>query len=145
MSFKKSTVDELAENELIKQKLRLFSRAEVLASALLYLEYRINYYEKVQNKRQKCIAAAFLLYKSAYWNSSFRQSFETLDEFKFCSLRAAQLRGWKSLECVIDEMKLDSGFTGNMHFKRKAEIIDLFRQVLEEYWQLPVMRVYKLV
>lgn len=143
MSFKKSSNHN--ENELIKQQIRCFNRVEVLASALFYLEYRIKYYAKVDNKPQKFLASAILLYKSAYWNSNFRDIFSTVDEFKHKVARAAQVRGWLSIECIIDQMKLGSGFTGNMHFKRKAEIIDLFREVLEEYWELPVIRVYKLV
>lgn len=143
MYFKKSNRF-CDENLTIKSVLEAMSPAQVCGVALLYMEYRLNYNKKdTTDKDTKCKLCVLMLFQEAI-AGNFRDDFFNVDDFKHQVGRVVnRTGGWQTLDCILDWMELESGPTGRMDFQRKAEILQVFKLVLEEYYELPVSRIVK--
>lgn len=73
--------------------------------------------------------------------TALRDSFFNDRDFSYQILTYVNKEGgWQTIDCFIDWLGITSG-TGKMHFQRRAEIIKIFRVVLEEYYELPVGKI----
>lgn len=144
MFFKKSN-KYYEENTLIKEKLESLSPAQVCGLALLYMDYRLNYNKKdMTNKDAKYKLCVFMLFEECK-QSALNDEFFSLNDFAYSISKVCnKVGGFQSIECFLDWLKLEqSGPTGRMDFKRKAEILQLIKFVLEEYYELGVTRIVK--
>lgn len=145
MPFKKSNKF-YAENLLIEESIQKMSRAEVCLIALLYMEYRIKYYSKAQEQIvAECRDSLRLIYDEIVKIGNFREEFYSREDFSHQLSTAAKRRGWHTLECFINSLHLGSGYTGGMGYKRMAEVLQVIRIVVEQYFEIPVTGVLKRV
>lgn len=146
MYFKKSN-RYCDENIGIKLKLESMRPNQVCGLALLYIDYRINYNKKDKsNKEGKLKLSLFMLFKEAQRNETVGADFFSEEGFAYSISKVCNRSGgWQTLDCALDWMELDSGPTGRMNFQRKAEILQIIRVILEEYYELPVSEIIKYV
>lgn len=146
MYFKKSNRN-YDENIGIKQKLESMRPNQVCGVALLYIDYRLNYNKKDKsNKEGKFKLSLFMLFKEVQRNESIGSEYFSEEGFAYSVSKVCnRVGGWQTLDCALDWMELDSGPTGRMDFQRKAEILQIIRVVLEEYYELPVSEIIKFV
>ena len=145
MFFKKSNKF-YEENVFIKDTIEtVWSKAEVCASALFYMEYRLNYEKNCGDQSDKCAKCLEGLYNDVEVNFVFESYFLGKEDFKRKVSAACARNGWRSMMCVVDSLRLGSGPSGRMGFQRKAEILGIFKKVLEQYYGLPVSRILRRV
>lgn len=143
MPFKKSN-KLYEENIKIRDSVQKMSREEVCLTALFYMEYRLKYYKASAEKvSRQCALASSIFFEGLAGHLLFVDEFFGFADFshRLCSL--SRKKAWASLECIINDMALDSGFTGGMVYQRKAEIIRIFKVVLEQYYELPLSKIIK--
>lgn len=143
MYFKRS--NKLEEDLLIKEVIETLSPGQLCGLALLYMDYRLNYNKKDKsNKDAKYKLCVFMLFEDVK-QTKMGDAFGGLSDFAFeISKSCNRENGWESLDCFLDWMELESGPTGRMDFQRKAEILQLIKNALEER-ELGVSRIVKFV
>lgn len=143
MLFKKSNKF-YKENIKIRDYVRGMGKEEVCLTALLYIEYRLKYYKADKEKVSgQCALASSIFFNRILDHILFVDEFLGISEFSYRMYSLSRKNAWESLECIINNMCLDSGFTGGMGYQRKAEIIRIFKVVLEKYFELPLSKIIK--
>lgn len=138
MPFKKSNKF-YEENILIKDKIESLPAGAICLVGLLYMEYRIKYYRKNRpNIKEHCDSCVAQMFKEVRFNANFEGFCFTKAEFCYKVLREQKTLGWQTIECVIDSFDLQSGKSGNLGYVRKAEVLEVIRLVVEEYYELKV-------
>lgn len=142
MSFKKSN-KHYAENVKVMRTIELLDKFSLAAVACFYMEYRITYYhgDKI-DKELKFKTAVRLLYETMCESERF-SDMPCFEHFCFKVDAAAARKLWETIYCVIDGLRLDSGYSGKMKSRRFAELIEIIQTVLEVYYDLPLARILK--
>lgn len=142
MFFRKSNKN-CSENLTIKQRLERLNPAQVCGLALLYIDYHLCSAEDTATDRNAQARLGVSMLFEAVQTTSLKESFSDDRDFGYQILAFVNKDGgWQTIDCFIDWLNITSG-TGKMHFQRRAEIIKIFKVVLEEYYELPVGRIVK--
>lgn len=137
-------IRQLSDEDFFKLKLRQYSKAEVIASALLYMEYRVKYNSKRKGSQvRRCKQCLKGLHEVVKKSPLFGEEFDDLGAFCFYAERAMRENGWFSMECILDGLDLRVGKSGSMPHQTKASLVGVVRSFLEEKWGLPLTKIVR--
>ena len=123
-----------------EKKLKLFSKVEAIASALLYMEYRINY----NSKRKDLRSARYTeVIQEVYQSIDWEDIADTIPALAYRIAESMQINGWESFECIIDSMDLKAGKSGAIPFTLKASLANAMKTWLEEEIGIPVTKIIR--
>lgn len=130
-----------SDEHFFKLKLEGYSKAEAIASALLYMEYRIVYNSKKTHLQEARLRRCLAMLHAELLKSKFLAGSEA--EINWMVGRAAWSNGWKSVECIIDGLDLRAGGSGSMPYQLKASLLGVLKNYLEVDCGIPVTRIIR--